>query len=216
MGEMSDWITDHFVYGPVFYDGYEQEDECMTQFSGKIFSLRKNKKGFSIKEGDTQHWFQCNNWEITDEYKGAEVSFTYSQNGQWKNVNQGDIQITKAAEPYTGGGGGNYRKGSGKKGGFDQEGQRRGNALHAASRIVSALVVAGKVDTAKDAAEKAVQTANYLLKHFDPNGSPQEQAAAKAAAAAEAKRKAEEAAAAAAAAQQSTNDNDEYDAGIPF
>lgn len=165
MGEMADYILDQFALGPddsLCYDDTGLTEEEAMQV--KVDTLRRDRKGF--RSGET--WYSCN-WELDQNVRGATVEFTYKENGQWKNVDQGSFKVVKAAEPYTGGrkGGGSSNKG----GGYDNEGQRRGNALTNATSIVCALITTGKVESGKEAAQKAVAIANYLLKEFVPNTS---------------------------------------------
>jgi hypothetical protein len=139
--------------------------------TGKVESLTRAKDGLRIGK----QWYNADGWSIEDSVRGAEVRFeTYEgQNAKgWKCqfIDKDSFQITKAAEPFNGGGnkgGGSFKKG----GGYDSEGQRRGNALTNGTAIACALVAAGKIGTGKEAAQAAVQVANYLLKAFDPNGS---------------------------------------------
>lgn len=144
--------------------------------TGKVESLTRARDGLRIGK----NWYNADGWSIDDSVRGAEVEFHafdgHNDKG-WRCmfIDKDSFKVTKAAEPYNGGrsksSGGSFKKG----GGYDSEGQRRGNALTNGTAIACALIAAGEIKDAKAAAQKAVQVANYLLKAFDPKGSVKEE-----------------------------------------
>lgn len=133
----------------------------MAHMKDKIEGYRKNRKGFRI--GD--EWYNFEEKVLDKSYNpGAEVEFDYEskpwKGKVWHIIDDSSFVAHTKGKAWSG-----NRGGGGKGGKFDPDGQARGNAIHAASRVVAASIVAGKLDT-KHAVPAIEKIAKGILDAF--------------------------------------------------
>jgi len=89
----------------------------MSDFvKGKITGVRKDRKGVKL---DDDNWYSVRNASaLGNADRGDTLEASYTQNGNWNNLDEKSIKITKGGGASSGGGGGGYKGGGSKASDF--------------------------------------------------------------------------------------------------